>query len=149
MAVKKITTENEDNVLQANAKEKETENDEVELDKEDENRVGEIVNEFTTTDGVWTCQLKKPITYEENEYKSLTFNFNNLTGAEALEIEDELAMKGKPVFMNETANARYLMLVALRACEERIDFAALTKLNISDFNRIKNKARLFLLQFAV
>lgn len=134
-SIEEVTTENE--------------NDEVQLDKDSKNRIDEIVKESTASDGVWTCQLKKPIKYEENEYKSLTFNFDKLTGAEALEIEDELAMKGKPVFMNEAANARYLMLVALRACEERIDFAALKELNISDFNRIKNKARLFLLQFAV
>lgn len=127
----------------------EIENDEVQLDKDSENRVDEIVKEYTTSDGVWICQLKTPITYEGNEYKSLTFNFDKLTGVEALEIEDELAMKGKPVYMNETANARYLMHVALRACEERIDFETLKKVNIADFNRIKNKARLFLLRFAV
>lgn len=133
--VEEITTENE--------------NDEVQLDKDSKSRVDEIVKESTTSDGVWTCQLKSPIKYEENEYKSLTFNFDKLTGVEALEIEDELAMKGKPVFMNETANARYLMQVALKACEERIDFETLKKVNIADFNRIKNKARLFLLRFAV
>lgn len=126
-----------------------TEIDEVQLDNDTENRIDEIIKESTTSDGVWTCQLKTPIKYEETEYESLTFNFNKLTGAEALEIEDELAMKGNPVFMNEAANGRYLMLMALRACEERIDFNTLKKINISDFNRIKNKARLFLLQFAV
>lgn len=126
-----------------------TENDEVQLDKESESHIDEIVRESTTSDGVWTCKLKEPIKYEENEYGSLTFDFNRLTGDDALEIEDELAMKGNPVFMNEAANGRYLMLMALRACEERIDFNTLKKVNISDFNRIKNKARLFLLQFAV
>lgn len=143
MVTKKNTTDND--TLQSNA----NKNDEVLLDEDSENRIDEIVKESTTSDGVWTCQLKTPLKYEENEYKTLTFNFNRLTGVDAMEIEDELAMKGKPVFMNEAANARYLMLMALRACEEQMDFDTLKKINISDFNRIKNKARLFLLQFAV
>lgn len=127
----------------------EIENDEVQLDKDSEKRIDEIVNEYTNSDDIWVCKLKKPIKYEENEYESLTFNFDKLSGYDGIEIEDELMLKGKPVFMNETANVRYLMQMALLACEERIDLDTLKKLSLSDFNRIKNKARLFLLNAAV
>lgn len=127
----------------------EIENDEVQLDKDSENRIDEIVKEATSSDGVWICKLKTPIKYEENEYKALTFNFDKLTGYDGVDIEDELMLKGKPVFMNETANVRYLMQMALLACEERIDLDTLKKLSLYDFNRIKNKARLFLLNAAV
>ena len=141
---KKVTTATE---IENDEVQLDSENDEVRFDKDSENRIDKIVKEATSVHGKWTYELSTPIKYEENEYKSLTFNFENLTGKEALEIEDELAMSGKPVFMNETANARYLMHVALRACEERIDFETLKELNIYDFNRIKNQARLFLLRF--
>ncbi len=108
-----------------------------------------IRNDVMTPDGVWKCKLSKPITYDGIEYGELTFNFGKLTGADALNIEDELAAKGKPVFMNETANAQYLILMAARACEENIHSNAFGLMGIVDFNRIKNKARLFLLGVAV
>lgn len=108
-----------------------------------------IKNDVMTPDGVWKCKLSKPITYNGVEYNELTFNFGKLTGADALNIEDELIAKGKPVFMNETANAQYLILLAARACEEHIGSDAFKPMSIIDFNRIKNKARLFLLGVAV
>ncbi len=108
-----------------------------------------IKNDIMTPNGVWMCKLSKPITYNGVEYSELTFNFGKLTGADALNIEDELTAKGKPVFMNETANAQYLILMAVRACEEHIEADAFNPMSIVDFNRIKNKARLFLLGVAV
>lgn len=108
-----------------------------------------IRNDVMTPDGVWKCKLSKPITYDGVEYSELTFNFGKLTGADALNIEDELAAKGKPVFMAETANAQYLILMAARACDQNIDANAFNPMSIVDFNRIKNKARLFLLGVAV
>lgn len=108
-----------------------------------------IKNDETTPDGVWKCKLSKPITYDGVEYSELTFNFGKLTGDDALNIEDELLAKGKPVFMNETANARYLIAMAARACEQYISADAFKLMSLVDFNRIKNKARLFLLGVAV
>lgn len=101
------------------------------------------------TDGVYTIELKKPLMYNGTEYNKLTFDFNKLTGTDAVNIEDELAAKGENVFMNEIASSVYLMTMAARACEEHVTFNALKKLGIVDFNRIKNKARLFLLGVAV
>lgn len=108
-----------------------------------------IKNDIMTPDGVWKCKLSKPITYNGVEYSELTFNFGKLTGADALNVEDELTAKGKPVFMNETANTPYLILLAARACEEHVNSDAFRSMSIIDFNRIKNKARLFLLGVAV
>ncbi len=110
---------------------------------------GKIRNDVMTPDGVWKCELSKPITHNGIEYSELTFNFGKLTGADAVNIEDELSAKGKPVFMNEAANSSYLILMAARACEEHISSDAFKRMSIVDFNRIKNKARLFLLGVAV
>lgn len=101
------------------------------------------------TDGVFTAELKKPLMYNGKEYTKLTFDFNKLTGADAVNIEDEMAAKGNTIFMNEVASSVYLMTMAARACEEHIPYNALKNLGIVDFNRIKNKARLFLLGVAV
>lgn len=101
------------------------------------------------TDGVYTIELKKPLMYNGTEYNKLTFDFNKLTGTDAVNIEDELVARGKNVFMNEVASSVYLMTMAARACEEHVPYNALKNLGIVDFNRIKNKARLFLLGVAV
>lgn len=108
-----------------------------------------IKNDEMTHDGVWKCKLSKPITYDGIEYSELTFNFGKLTGADALNVEDELLAKGKLVFTAETANARYLIAMAARACEQYISADAFNLMSIVDFNKIKNKARLFLLGVAV
>ncbi len=101
------------------------------------------------TDGVYIIKLKNPLVYNGTEYTELTFEFNKLTGADAVNIEDELTAKGQNVFMNEVASSVYLMTMASRACKELIPYNALKRLGIVDFNRIKNKARLFLLGAAV
>lgn len=101
------------------------------------------------TDGVYTIELRKPLMYNGTEYGKLTFNFNKLTGTDAVNIEDELVARKENVFMNEVASTVYLMTMAAKACEEHVTYNALKTLGILDFNRIKNMARLFLLGVAV
>lgn len=125
------------------------EKDEAVLEEEDEKAVDAVASELLNPVGVWKCKLKKPIIYQETEYTELNFNFDKLTGDDALNIENELTARGKPVFMNESANALYLTLMAVRACDEPVDESAFKLLSIVDFNRIKNKARLFLLGVAL
>ena len=108
-----------------------------------------IKSDVMTPDGVWKCELSKPITYNGVEYTELTFNFGKLTGMDALNIEDELIAKGKLVFTSETANAQYLIHMAARACEQYLTPDAFKPMSIVDFNKIKNRARLFLLGVAV
>ncbi len=101
------------------------------------------------TDGVFILDLRTPLVYNGNEYKSLTFEFKKLKGTDSINIEDELIAKSHNVFMNDTANTRYLITMAARACVEKVPYNGLLELGIIDFNRIKNKARLFLLGVAV
>lgn len=46
--------------------------------------------------GNYTLKLKRPFTYEGQTFDELNFDFEGLTGDDALSIEDELQAIGKP-----------------------------------------------------
>ena len=96
-------------------------------------------------DSLYTLSLKKPIVYNEKEYSELTFDFEKLTGNDALNIEDELNAVGKmaivPVFSGE-----YLIRMAAKACTEPVGADFFKLLPIRDYNRIRSHARSFLLK---
>ena len=48
------------------------------------------------SEGNYTLKLKKPFTYEGQTFDELNFDFEGLTGDDALAIEDELQAIGKP-----------------------------------------------------
>ena len=89
--------------------------------------------------------LKKPVTYNGKTYSTLEFDFENLTGEDALNIEDELASIGKitvaPVFSGE-----YLIRMAAKACSEPVGSDLFRIIPIGDYNRIRSAARSFLLK---
>lgn len=124
-----------------------------ELTQEEENAVNnaadEILNDTMSSDGVWSIKLSRPVLYNGTELTELHFNFGKLTGEDALKIEDELVTKGRPTFLNEVASARYLMMIAAKACEEKIMADLFNKMSIRDFNKIKNKTQLFMLGVAI
>lgn len=88
--------------------------------------------------------FKRPLEYNGKVYDSLTFDFEALTGRDSLAVEDELQRQGTMV-MVPTFSSPYLIRIAARACTEKIGSDALENLGISDFNRIRNKVRNFLL----
>lgn len=122
--------------------------DEPEVSEEDRKKVEETADEMLSGDGVWTFALEKTLVYDDEEYTELHFDFTKLSGEDALNIFDELAASGKPIFMNKLANSRYIMMVAVHACKEPIDFKAMCSLGIRDFDRIEGHARNFMLRFA-
>ena len=73
------------------------------------------------SEGNYTLKLKKPFTYEGQTFDELNFDFEGLTGDDALAIEDA---SGHP---------------------RRIGDDALRALPIFEFNRVRGKARSFLL----
>ena len=107
-----------------------------------------------TAESVVTIILKKPFTYEDQTFSELTFDFASLTGNDALAIEDELQSLGKPT-ISPTFSGQFLVRMAARACTatvvdksghpRRIGDVALRALPIYEFNRVRNKARSFLL----
>lgn len=104
--------------------------------------------------GNFTLKLKKPFTFEGQTFDELYFDFEGLTGDDALAIEDELQAIGKPT-ISPTFSGQFLVRMAARACTNtvidgtgrprRIGDDALRALPIADFNRVRSKARSFLL----
>lgn len=93
---------------------------------------------------LYKLEIKKPVEYDGVTYTSLEFDFDALTGDDALNIDEELASLGKsaPVAAFST---EYLIRMAARACTSPIGADFFRKLSIVQFEQIKNKARSFLL----
>lgn len=89
-------------------------------------------------------QLRRPFEYEGKTYETLTFNWGGLTGDDSLSIENEMQAAGKPVIV-PTFSGEYLIRMAARACTPRLGSDVLCALPISEYNRIRSKARSFLL----
>jgi hypothetical protein len=95
-------------------------------------------------EGVYTHTFKRPFSYNGQEYVSLTFDFEGLTGEDTLKIERELASKGRTVIVPEF-NGDYLAAMASRACTDDIGVDAFNHMSLRDFNHIRGAARRFLL----
>ena len=99
-------------------------------------------------------KLKKPFTFEGCTIEELSFDFDRLTGNDSLAIEDELQSMNKPVNV-PAFSGQYLIRMAARACTttlttpdgrtRRIGADVIQALPIGDYNRIRSKARTFLL----
>ncbi len=101
--------------------------------------------EAKASDPRFTIRLKEPVTYNGKEYTELTFDFDKLTGRDGLAIEEELSHLGKSV-VAPVFSVEYLMRMAAKACTVTIGADLFDKLTLRDFNRLRNKARDFLLQ---
>jgi len=103
--------------------------------------------------GAYVHTLSRPFQWEGRTYEALTFRWDALTGADHLDIESELLMKGRTLVVPEYTG-EYLCGMAVRACTERnekglraLDAAAFKALPLKDFTRICGKARSFLLRW--
>ena len=92
----------------------------------------------------FTLKLLTPIEYEGKTYKEMKFDFSEINGADALNIEAELQAKGI-IVISPSYQSPYLMRVCARACTEKIDVDLLTKFKLRDFLALRNKARNFLM----
>lgn len=89
-------------------------------------------------------KLKKAVEYDGETYEKLTFDFGKLTGEDAQNIEEELAALGKTPIA-AALSTDYLIRMAAKACREPIGADLFGKLTLPDFERIKTRARSFLL----
>lgn len=92
----------------------------------------------------FTLKLLTPIEYEGKTYKEMKFDFSEINGADALNIEAELQAKGI-IVISPSYQSPYLMRVCARSCTEKIDIDLLTKLKLRDFLALRNRARNFLM----
>ena len=109
----------------------------------------EIVPETEEEDslGTYTHVLNKPFTYEGKTYEELVFEWGKLTGRDSLSIENEVLRLGRP-FISPEFSAEYLVRMAAKACTLPIGIDLLEALPLVEFNKIKSKARSFLLMSA-
>lgn len=88
--------------------------------------------------------LTKTVMYNGEEVTELAFDFDKLTGADALNIEEELVSHGKTMYYGAINDANYLIRMAAKACTKPVGVDFFYKISIIDFERIKNRARFFL-----
>ena len=93
--------------------------------------------------GVYTHEFKKPFTYEGKTYESLTFNSDALSGADSLAIENEMLALGKALVAPEFSG-EYLIRMAAKAA--KISSTVIEAMPLYDYNRIRSRARTFLLR---
>ena len=89
--------------------------------------------------------FRKPFEHDGKTYESLTFDWDSLTGRDALNIETEMQQLGKalvvPAFSGE-----YLVRMAAKACTEKIGADAFERMPITEYNKVRSAARSFLLK---
>ena len=99
----------------------------------------------TVDASVYVHQFKRPFEYQGKKYDELTFDFGRLTGRDSLAIENELQAIGKMVLSPEFSG-EFLIRMAARSCTESIGYDALELMPMGDYNRIRARARGFLLR---
>ena len=110
-------------------------------EQEFDEAMSEAKAECTTA---YVHHFKRPFVFEGKTYEKLTFDFEKLIGKDSLNVEAELQAKGIMV-MVPTFSGPYLIRIAARACKEGIGSDALEQMRIADYNKIRSKARNFLL----
>lgn len=100
--------------------------------------------------GRYTHVFSVPFTYEGETYERLTFQWDDLTGKDSLDIERELRGHGVTVVVAEYT-PEYLAALAARACTCRdssgkrtVSMYTLQALPLRDFRAICAQARRFL-----
>lgn len=94
---------------------------------------------------VYTHTFAKPFEYEGKKHTELTFDWGSLTGEDSLAIENEMSALGKPLIAPEFSG-EYLIRMAARACTTKIGSDVMSAMPLADYNKIRNKARSFLLR---
>lgn len=107
--------------------------------------VEEAQTDTPEDDSLFTVTFRKPVLYNGQQYKSLTFDFDSLTGGDGLSIEAELQANGRmpivPAFSGE-----YLIRMAAKACTEPIGHDIFSVMPLREYNSIRSAARNFLLR---
>lgn len=96
----------------------------------------------TESEGVYVHTFRKPFKYESNTYTSISFRFKELKGKDMIAIENEMAGQNEIVFAPEVS-ASFLCRMAARAGGVGSD--VIEAMPISDFSKIKNATRNFLI----
>ena len=94
---------------------------------------------------LFVLKFKKPFSYEGVDYDSLSFDFDGLTGADSLAVENEMSKLGISVVV-PAFSGEYLSRIAARACTTRIGSDALRQMKLTDYNKLRSATRNFLMR---
>lgn len=97
----------------------------------------------STSVPVYTHIFAQPFTHGDKTYEEMAFDFGKLTGGDCLAIEAELQMMGKPLVAPEFSG-EFLVRMAAKAAGVGAD--VLMAMPLADYNRIRSRARSFLLK---
>lgn len=81
--------------------------------------------------------LLEPINWDGKEYKDFTFNVNDLTGRDLIDIQTEMKMSGIPIVSSMRVDTAYVALVAAKSAG--VDNEVIKALKFEDFNRVIDK----------
>lgn len=95
--------------------------------------------------GTFTHCFKNAIEYNGEKIEELSFDFDSLSGKDALAIDKELKAKGIIVPV-PALDTDYLLIMAAKACTQNIGTDIFECMSLFDFNKIKSAARAFLLR---
>lgn len=112
------------------------------VEEKAENKAENKANVTDSDTGKYTHEFKKPYTYEDKTYTKLEFDFEKLIGEDLVAIENEMAAVGEYAISPEISTS-FLYRLAARAAGVGSD--VISHLPISDFGKIKNKSRDFLI----
>lgn len=104
-----------------------------------------VVNTEEEDLSVWTWKLSQPTTYNGEEISELKFNFDKLTGKDAIEVENELMRTGKLMIYAQGNNINYIVRMAARACEKPIGIDLFDIVGARDFDVLRTHTQLFLI----
>jgi hypothetical protein len=88
----------------------------------------------------YTHKFREPFHYMKKEHTELLFDWDRLTGRDAMAIEDELIDLRIPV-VSPAFSSPYIIRMAAKACTEEIGADAFELMPFYDFNKIKCQNR--------
>ncbi len=105
-------------------------------------KMTENVTDSDTPESTYVHEFKKPYKYEDKTYTKLVFDFEKLRGEDLVAVENEMAAVGEYALSPEISTS---LLYRLAARAAGVGSDVISNLPISDFGKIRNKSRDFLI----
>lgn len=104
-----------------------------------------IENEAKNEPDNFTLTLEPALVFEGKTYTKLEFNFNTLTGADFINISNELAARNR-LMISPTFSPEFISIMCAKACTITIGADLLQAMPLRQFNRLWTAGRNFLLR---
>lgn len=100
-----------------------------------------------TNGGDFKLTFKKPFqfSYDGKNYDELSFDFDGLTGKDAVDIENEMQKLGK-MLVTPAFSTDFIMRMASKSCRQPIGVDGFERLPLFYFNKVRSAGRSFLLK---